>query len=220
MDNMKGQEEYVVTDRDKRLYRANKERRRTSARELTEEETNLFLTIVAEHRGSGELEVKLGLSRADAEEIKARLGIDLPQDARSLLNRRAEENIERTEAEMQKRRLAAKAEQRERQARQNAMDDQSRVLKVDDGNLQMSSQQAKSEWREREKRASREQVKAEESAWRLPRGEEFEIVDRFKTDILIRGMRFCVDKYGIEAKDIRAEAERLGLGIDWSLIHR
>ena len=224
-NELRGSEEHVTTDREKRLYQDNKSRSRQGVRELTQAETIEFLTYVIESR-TGDMEFKLNLSRRDVEEVKARYGILVPEDARpirdKLLHARdtayEEEQVTRTDA---------KTEQQVRQRRQDAADAEARIGTVSKPSKPVDG---KKEWQEREQRmnASKETVKVDENAWRLERADgddpetwDHETVARFKNDILTRGFNFTLNKYGIEREDIVREAKRLNLKItDWNMVRR
>ena len=224
-EQLYGSEEHEVTEREKRLYQEKKDRTRTPVRELTDDETIEFCTLLLEGRAV-DMEARLDLSRVDVEEVKARLDITVPEDARPIrarllrLREFASEGSVITSQE-------AKAEQMERQKRQDAADAARRAEARKTTRTAPDPAAAKREWRDREARVHEEET-PEESEWRLPGAEDDNsdfwdtaIIDRFRHDIQTRGMQFTMSKYDCEASDIRAESVRLGLGIsDWSMVRR
>lgn len=225
-EQLYGSEEHEITERERRLYQENKNRTRTPVRELTDDETIEFCTLLIEGRSS-DMEARLDLSRVDVEEVKARLDIMVPEDARPIrarLLRLREFASEGSVVTSQD----AKAEQAERQRRQDAADAASRAEARGRPRTTPDPAEAQREWQEREERARAETVPSDSSDWRLPGAEADDpdfrdsgVIDRFRHDIITRGMQFAMNKYECEASDIRAEATRLGLNItDWDMVRR
>ncbi len=203
-------------------YQANKTRTRQRP-QLSREQMRQFLTFVAEARGTGDFELHLGLDRVDIAWLKDRLGVDSSADAKEFL-KDFEDDDRMRELEAENRRAAAA---RGRQAQEQRLDaraarkqleQDARRSKVKD---LLDPDKLKREDKERQARhAARSEpvIEEKEDAWRL--NEDDCNPEQFKTCITHYGMRFTRDRFGITNEDIKREAARLGLRIDWELVRR
>jgi len=57
------------------------------------------------------------------------------------------------------------------------------------------------------------------SEWRLPETDS-DSINQFYRRIIGLGLSFCANMYNVQTKDIKAEANRLKLKIDWDLVKR
>lgn len=216
-------EEHVVTEREKRAWQAGKTRSHRERPELNIAQRLQFLELIVRMASVSEFERRLGLTTADVQHYRKVLNVESADEARALVRRMKKDNAEKREAsiiqETQRVREAeAVAQQRldEIEAKRTA----ERPLKPVDPVA------IKREDAERQRRlvAQQQQVPTPKKEWRLPlegtatyRQEQKE---RFGRDIKNHGMRFVRNKYGVTNAQIRHEANRLGLEIDWDSIRR
>jgi thiol:disulfide interchange protein len=219
--------EHQITDREKRAWQASKERQPVAHPELTREQIKRFAQLVAELRSPVYFERDLGLNRAGVEFYKRKLNIDSQDEARGLLRKmnredeeaentlRAENTAKQREAErVAQQRLdeleAAKAaEQAEAIERKKREVDPNRVKQED------AERQKRFEKQQEEKLAATTSV----DTWRLNATNQDQ-VQLFKWDLEERGWTFCIEKYGASSQELKAEAIRLGLKINWDVVKR
>jgi hypothetical protein len=84
----------------------------------------------------------------------------------------------------------------------------------------------KREDKERQRRHAEQQTKLEIPAkeWRLPQegneAQRAELVQRFRRELVYHGFSFVRKKYGASNAQIKFEAQRLGLKINWDIVRR
>jgi hypothetical protein len=120
--------------------------------------------------------------------------------------------------------LANRQEQKEAEATANARLEAVALSKLSTEPVRLDKDAIRAEDSERQRRFAESQEVHNTSAWRLPlsgseavRNEE---LTRFRNDIERRGLSFAASKHACEKSDIRAEARRLGLRIDWDRVRR
>lgn len=223
MEKSDKDEEHVITDREKRAWQAGKKRVHRVRPTLNIAQRIQFLELVARMASDAEFERKLGLVAADIQHYRKVLDVESSDEARLLMRKMKSENVEKREAtiiqETQRVREAeAVAQQRleEIAAKKNV----DRPLKVIDPVA------VKREDAQRQKRFVSQQKKivTPKKEWQLQlegtavyRQEQ---KDRFRRDIENHGMRFVRNKYGATNVQIKHEANRLGLDIDWDSVRR
>jgi len=179
-----------------------------------------FIKYCAEDRNSGEFEVYLGLSRNEVTRIKASLGIQSPSDAKTLLNdvivleekEEALRAIERQAILVQEREAAQKRlDEANLRRQEEKLARKKKVLSV----TKVKNQDKKRQEKFDKQNANKKEVNPK--AWKLPIGVE---IDKFRRDVMSRGIRFICDQYGITKTDIMNEAARLKLKINFDLVPR
>lgn len=223
MDKPKKTEEHVVTDREKRAWAASKKRTRRDKPTLTFAQRIEFLELVARMASSTEFERKLGLTSSDVENYKKLLNVESQDEARVLARKMKKENEEKREASIIEqtkcvREAEVVAQQRleELEAKRNA----TRPLKIVDANA------IKMEDKERQRRFEAQQSKVEvpEKVWELPlegtASQRAEQIDRFRRELIYHGFNFVRKKYNATNAQIKHEAIRLGLKINWDIVRR
>jgi len=219
------EQDHVITDREKRGFQEAKKVQPSKARpDLSTGETIVFLELVSKVSSPAIFARKLDMGPADVEHYKRELDVQSHEEARVRLRSMRQANESRREAEMLANNRDARAAEalanqrldeleRERNQRTPAERPKQADIAADDA--------------DRQRRFDFEKEDAEiqaDSYWRLrlPEGSaaEKETIEQFRKDVQYRGMSFARNKYGTDAKSIRAEASRLGLKIQWDTVKR
>lgn len=221
MERPNKDDEHVVTDREKRAWQTGKKRVRRERPNLTIPQRIEFLELVARMASNSEFERRLGLSAGDVQHYKKTLDVESQDEARVLARKMKQENAEKREATVieqtkQVRAAEAVAQQRldELEAKRNA----ERPVKQVDVNA------VKREDADRQRRFADQQTKTEvpSKEWKLPVEGNAEqrqaAVDRFRRDIVYHGFGFVRKKYGASNAQIKFEAQRLGIKINWDIV--
>jgi hypothetical protein len=186
---------------------------------LSKTDLRKFIKMCSEDRGSGDFEIYLGLSRNEVSRIKGSLGISSPADAKDLLKdvvvlEEKEEELHRIERQAiltQEREAAQKRlDEANLRRQEEKLTRKKRVLSVTKVKNQDKKRQEKFD-----KQNAKKEVK--QKAWKLPAEIDS---DRFKRDLMTRGIRFICDQYQITRNDIMNEAARLKLKINFDLVPR
>lgn len=175
-----------------------------------------FLELVRDLASPIFFKKELDMSPAAVEKKKKELGVESQDDARRLLKKMQTPAVDRNQEIIAEKKRIEEANLRLRQEE----------LKPSKPSKKPNVNKIKKQDATRQKRFEKEQNKTTAAklkkkikvAWTLPASES---IDRFKNDIVNRGLQFCVDKYGVDSADeIRFEANRLQLKIDWSVVRR
>jgi hypothetical protein len=202
-----------------------KEKRKDGGTSLGREDKLVFLKLVSQMAGYSTFERKLNLNRSEVDRYKQSLDVETPDEARLLLKK-----LEREASAEDEAKLALKVKQtRERERLANLRLDQEEIVKnstaqppvkqVDVTALRESESEA-----QRRLEAELNATVKPDVAWLLPlsgsqSNRELQ-VDAFRRDIENRGLNFCSNKYEATAAQIKFEANRLGLKINWDRIRR
>lgn len=224
--------QHEITDREKRAWQAGKNRKPAPHPELDREQQKKFLGLIVDLKSPVYFELDLGLSRAGIEHHKQKLGVETQDDARALLRRMDFEDTKDVEAEAQRnvqKQRAAEAAAQKRLEELEAKKRAEKQAKLEKARKELDANALKRDDKKRGQRQEkldekRDAVKAKMTDWRLEMSEiphvDEERIALFKNDILQRGMEFCIQKYSTSSREIKAEAARLGLRINWDLVRR
>jgi hypothetical protein len=188
-----------------------------------------FLKLVAQLASNATFERKLDLDANDIEFYKKQFDIESQDDARRLYKRLEIEQFEgREEMIISENSKARSAEEvankrlKELEA-ERAAEKRSKAV-LPDGN------KIHAEDAERQRRFTQEQLEKEAEVlekleeWQLPldvpETDKKGIIDRFRRDIENNGLTFCHNKYHATSAQIKAEAIRLKLRINWDRVKR
>jgi len=216
-------EEHKITDREKRAWQTGKKRPARRRPSLTTAQRIEFLDLVARMAPASEFERKLNLTSGDVEFYSNELNVKSQQEARRMHRQMKHENKELIEAKAiaenkKVREAEATAQQRldEIAARREAV----RPVKKPDV-LAIKTEDA-----ERQRRLAEQQAKTDVPAkeWQLPvegtEAQRHEQIDRFRRELLYHGFSFVRKKYNATNAQIKFEAQRLGLKINWEVVRR
>lgn len=213
---MNNEKPHVITEREKRAWQQGKNKKRIDLPDFSTRQLIKFLKFVVEDRSSMEFELHLQLSANDVAFYKTKYSINSIEDARTLLNKTEPEFNSQLEKEREAERIQSR---KDRMAAERRLDMSNKPLP--------KSPRVKRDYKKddaaRQKRFDEQQSEQPvKSAWRLPTDsrDTADTIKRFENDIILRGMQFCVDKYNVSRNDIKAEAQRLGLKINWDMVRR
>lgn len=224
-DKLHGQEDHEITEREARAYRIKKEQRPVQRKELLRDEVKLFLKLVSDMASSTEFETKLDMRRPDVEHYKRALDIEDPREARSVLASMDLEDTRARDDRIEENRCQA----RDAEAAANARLKEYDVAELRKRNEYATTQkldpvviaEADAERQRLLKAASIFDVPVTE--WRLPEVDgplRTDLIRRFQHELIQQGWNFCRTKYGCTANDLKSEAVRLKLNINWDLVPR
>ena len=221
---MKEENEHIISDREKRAWQAGKGRKPAHKRpELKAAQRIEFLELVAQMASQGTFERKLGLNAGDVAFYKKEFDIESQNEARRLARKLKKESGESREEQVLKE--VAKARDAELVANNRLKELESRQKK--EPKAKRSTNDVRQEDADRQRRFTAQQKVLQEPSveWRLPivpdEGSEAEQIARFRREITYRGFTFLRRKYtDVTLGQVKWEAARLGLDINWDLVKR
>lgn len=195
---------------------------------LTRSQRIEFLKMLSKLSNNSAFERKFGLTASDITFYKKQFDVESQDDARRAYRKLEAEIEDVSEAtkieEIQKARDAEKtANTRLKEMELDKAKESAKLKKTLDPNA-IRADDAK-----RQKLFAAQQDEADkavtpEEVWQLPlegsNVEKTDKIERFRKDIQYQGLQFCVNKYGVSPKQIKAEANRLGLKIRWDSTKR
>lgn len=223
MDKPVKNEEHVITDREKRAWQAGKKRAHREKPNLTISQRIEFLELVARMASASEFERRLGLSAGDIQHYKKMLDVESQDEARVLARKMKQDNAEKREAsiiEQTKKVREAEAVAQERLDEIEAKRNVERPVK------EVDTTAIKREDADRQRRFAAQQAETDVPAkeWKLPvegnAAQRQELVDRFRRELVYHGFSFVRKKYGATNTQIKFEAHRLGLKLNWDIVRR
>ncbi len=228
MKKKKEEEEHVVTEREKRAWAKGK--KRTSSRErpkLDRLQRIEFLQLVARMHSAATFERQLGLEPRDVASYKKEFDVESPDEARTLAKKLQIESAEVYEARV----LAQTQKAREAEAVANLRLEEleaKKAAKKAGSSRKVDSTQVRKEDAERQRRFAAQQAELEEpkKKWELPMeagaGSRAEQIDRFRRDLIYHGVHAIQRNHGrhLTLIQIKWEAARLGLRINWDIVRK
>ena len=226
----KNEEKHEFTEREMRAWQDGAKRRKTERVKLTAKQRIEFLKLVAQLATTSTFERRLGLNASDVEFYKKKYDVESQGDARRLYKRLEVEQLEGREdmiiSETSRARQAEEvANQRLKELEQKRIAERiEKAVKAPDANV-LHKEDAERQRRfvaEQENKMTEALSRSE--SWTLALvgtdSEKRSMIDRFRKDIEYCGMTFCVNKYHVQPIQIKAEAARLKLRINWDRIKR
>lgn len=172
----------------------------------------------------------LNLGRPEIAHWKERLGVQNQDEARTLLRSMEEEDLDadvRAVEENSRQQRDASATANARLQELEAKRDREATKRREAALQDLDPVAFKEEDARRQKRLAKQLEDADgpaagEDEWHLALDgkNDNDQIRLFNNDIIHRGMQFCTQKYGATAKEIRREAIRLKLGVNWDRIRR
>jgi hypothetical protein len=226
-DNEKPHE---ITEREKRAWKEGAKPRKRDRPNLTMPQRIEFLKLVAQLASNSTFERKFGLDPADVEYYKKQFDVESQDDARRLYKRleidMIEGNEERIISETGKARDAeavANLRLKELELRKT-IEKREKAVGTPDGNKVRAEDAERQQRFQQEQEAQTAEALSKSEPWFLPlEGTESDrrgITERFRRDIEHCGMQFCINKYQASPIQLKAEATRLGLRINWDRVKR
>jgi len=200
--------------------------------ELTLRQKERFLQLIAEVRSPIYFQRELNLSAREVDALKEEYGVENPDEARRALRKLARESEEDVQARMrdniqQQREAEAVAQRRLEQL--EAKKRQEVASRRAEKRANIDSTAVRQEDAERQHRLNKQLEKADAvkstiNDWRLEldgrQSFDDEIIAGFEADLIHRGVQFCIQKYSASSRELKAEAQRLGLQLDWDTLRR
>jgi len=222
---LRGQEDHEITEREARAYQAKKTRQPQARRELDRAETKLFLSLVSQMASSVDFETKLSMKRGEVEYYKGVLDIEDYTEARKLLAQMDLEDARAADDQIENNRRQAREAEAAAQARLDEYEREKAAIRHERAQNQQLDPSAIADEDARRQREfdAAQAAAAPESEWRLPESNgplRNDILRRFQHELEQQGWNFCKTKYGVGASDLKAEAARLGLKVNWDIVPR
>lgn len=212
-------------DRSARIWRENKNKQNAKKEvpQLTPARKLKFLQLVATMASPAVFERKLGLLPSAISFFKTSFGIERPEEARLMakalskqIDLEKEERIQAMILEAREAEAIAQARLDELQRKRNETSDKP---KIDVNKVRQEDAERNKRYQE-----SKSQVSVPKEDWRLPitpnAGSREEQIDRFRRNIVYRGINFMTKLYDITPTQLKYEAERLKLNINWDVVKR
>ena len=220
------EEDYVVSERERRAWQESKNAQPIHKRpELNKQERIRFLELFSKMSSRATYERELGLNQSDIEYFKQELGVLTENDARIKFRQMKRDNEESTEARLlEETRKMREAEQ----VANKRLEELELKKRLDKPEVVIDVKAIQEEDASRQRRfAEQQDVKENEQpveVWHLEltgsKDSQIIQIEQFKRDIQNRGINFCASKYAATHKQVRYEARRLGLKIDWNQVRR
>lgn len=226
----KDEKPHEITDREKRLWQEGAKKRKRERPSLTMPQRIEFLKMVAQLASPSSFERKLNLNQNDIEFYKKEFDVETQDDARRLYKRLEIDQVEGREEMIISENKKARSAEATANLRLKELELRRTIEKREKADKTPDANQLHVEDAERQQRFEQEQREQEEEAlakcepWSLPlEGSESDkrgIIERFRKDIEYCGMQFCLNKYHVSSVQIKAEAARLKLRINWDRVKR
>jgi len=216
-----------ISERAKRAWREGKKRRVVRERpSLTRSEMVEFLRLISEIASPFEFERKLGLSQSDVNYYREKLEVENPDDARRKRMKMEAENAEMAESKAYEESKRQKEAAEVANARLREMNEALAQQALERSNVEIDGNAIRQEDAERQRRFAAQQSRASKPKkdWQLAvhgsKANQADQIELFARDIQYRGIQFTCSKYSATPDQIRFEAQRLGLNIDWDNVRR
>lgn len=231
----KNEPDHEFTERDTRKWQSQKKRTKRERPQLTIQQRITFLELLSQMASSTVFERKLGLSSNDIQYYKKILNIESQEEARLLLRKIKREDADKREVNILEQ--TAKAREAEEIANKRLQELQDKKatktiepksrpniteVRKDDAVRQRRHEELQNMPPSPAKNVSpskRHKIIKSRNEWRLPI-DDHDSIDRFKRDIKNHGFSFIEKKYGATSSQVKAEAKRLGLQINWDIVRR
>lgn len=193
---------------------------------LSQEQRIEFLELIAGLATPSIMERKLDLSPSDIEHYKRELDVTSPDEARRKARRMRTDFATEREARIMAENAKAKEAQRIAQARLEELEARRNQEAAERTYEKPDINEIRKEDAERQRRleASQSSVQKPNKEWKLPieddGGTITEQIDRFRRNIVYRGMSFTCTHYNATPQQIRYEASRLGIKVNWDIVRR
>lgn len=192
-------------------------------KELTIQERIEFLDMYARMASDFEYERKLDMRPSDIERYAKMLDVASPHEARRMHKRLKKQHEEYREAKA----IAAENEVREAESiAQQRLAELERKRKANKPVKEVDVNAIREQDAERQRRWQQQKADSVhlDETWELPlegtESQRREAVDRFRREIVYRGINFVRMKYDATPSQIKHEAARLGLKINWDIVRK
>lgn len=220
-------EEHAITSREQRAWQASKSRKRAKVRPTLDRVQRIeFLELVAQMSSRSVFERKLSLDLSDVEFYKKELDIESPDEARRLAGKLKRHGDDERDARLLEQTQKVQEAQEVAQARLEALEAKKAADKAAKPSNKVDINKIRQEDADRQRRfaAQQEKTHVPEKDWTLPMeddaGSEADQIDKFRRDIVYRGLSFVGKKYNATPGQVKCEAKRLGISVNWDIVRR
>lgn len=220
-------EEHAITSREQRAWQASKSRKRVKVRPTLDRLQRIeFLELVAQMSSRSVFERKLSLDLSDVEFYKQELDIESLDEARRLARKLKRQGSDEREARLLEQTQKVQEAQEIAQARLEALEAKKAADQAAKPSRKIDVNKIRQEDADRQRRFAAQQVdtKAPSKDWHLPLsedgGSDVEQIDKFRRDIIYRGLSFVGKKYNATPSQVKFEAKRLGISVNWDIVRR
>jgi len=214
-------------DRASRAWQANKSKGTTRVRPSLDRVQRIqFLEMVAQMSSVSMFERKLGLTSADVASYRREFDVESPDEARRLARKLQLQSDDEREARIVEQTQIVREAEQIAQARLEALEAQKAARELEKPERNVDVNRVRQEDADRQRRFEEQQssVKVPEKDWHLSieagSGSREEQVDRFRRSIVYHGLSFTAKKHNVTQGQIKHEASRLGLNINWDIVRR
>lgn len=214
-------------DRASRAWQANKNKGTTRVRPSLDRVQRIeFLELVAQMSSIATFERKLGLTSADVAFYKRELDVESPDEARRKARKLQLQSDDEREARIVEQTRQVREAERIAQARLEVLEAQKAARELEKPARKTDINSVRHEDAERQRRLDEQlsAVKKPAKEWHLPMeagsGSKEEQMDRFRRDIVYHGLGFTAKKHNVTPAQIRYEASRLKLSINWDIVRK
>jgi hypothetical protein len=226
----KNEDKHEITEREKRAWKDGAKPRRRERPKLTMPQRIEFLKLIAQLASNSTFERKLGLDPADIEYYKKQFDVENQDDARRLYKRLEIAMVEGREEVIINETSKARAAEETANLRlkelelRRTIEKREKAVGTPDGNKVRAEDAERQQRFQAEQEAKTAEALSKSEPWSLPlAGSESDrrgIIDRFRRDLENCGMQFCINKYHASPMQLKAEANRLKLRVNWDRVKR
>ena len=216
---MKNEKEHKFTERDTLNWKREPKRLVKKRPDLNNKQCIVFLGLVSQITSPQTFERLLGLSKDDIKYYMKLLNVETQDEARLLKRemqfKEDEQDVRRGIKEDIKKRKVS-------ETRNKAFKEltQERLVKIPRVKLDINKVRQQDANRQRAFKESKDNaLQNKGEVWQLDVVDN-ESVNRFRRDIVNHGFTFTKKKYDISSAQMKTEAKRLGLKINWDLVKR
>jgi len=226
----KNEKPHEITEREKRAWQEGSKTRKRDRPTLTMLQRIIFLKMVAQLSSNTAFERTLGLSAADVDFYKNEFNVENQNDARRLYKRLETDMIEGNEERI----ISETGKARDAEATANlrlkelelrkTIEKREKAVGTPNGNAIRTEDAERQQRFQQEQDAQMTEALSKSEPWFLPlEGSESDrrgITERFRRDVENGGLQFCVNKYQANILQLKTEAARLKLRINWDRVKR
>ncbi len=214
-------------DKASRAWQASKNKGTTRVRPTLDRVQRIeFLELLAQMSSRSVFERKLGLLGSDIEFYKRELDVESPDEARRKANQMKRMGEDEREAQVLERTQQVREAEQVAQARLEALETKRAAEAAEKPRKKVDVNRIRQEDADRQRRFAESQsgIEAPTKEWRLKieegDGSEEDQKDRFRRSLVYHGLTFTAKKYGATTQQVKFEAARLGLKINWDIVRR
>jgi len=226
----KNEKPHEISEREKRAWKDGAKPRKRDRPTLTMVQRIEFLKLLAQLSSNSTFERRLGLDPSDVEYFKKQFGVESQDEARRLYKRLEIDLREGREEMIMTETGKARAAEETANLRlkelelRRVIEKREKAVGTPDANTVRSEDAERQQRYDEQQAAQTAEALNKSEPWFLPlEGTESDrrgITERFRRDIEHCGLQFCINKYQASPIQLKAEAARLKLRINWDRVKR